>query len=42
MLQIVAALALAVHGAIHLIGFVVPWQLATDTNDVAPARTTRT
>ncbi len=28
MLSIVAAVVLVVHGAIHLIGFVVPWQLA--------------
>ncbi len=27
--SIVAAVVLAVHGAIHLIGFFVPWQLAT-------------
>ncbi len=29
MLSIVSAVVLAVHGAIHLIGFVVPWQLGT-------------
>lgn len=29
MLSIAAAVVLAVHGAIHLIGFVVPWQLAS-------------
>jgi hypothetical protein len=29
MLTIVAAVVLAIHGLIHLIGFVVPWQLAT-------------
>ncbi len=29
MIQIVAAAVLALHGVIHLIGFVVPWQLAT-------------
>lgn len=29
MLSIAGAVVLAVHGLIHLIGFVVPWQLAT-------------
>jgi hypothetical protein len=29
MVQLLAALVLAVHGLIHLIGFVVPWRLAT-------------
>ncbi|HEU5205188.1 MAG TPA: hypothetical protein VFU17_12910 [Candidatus Limnocylindrales bacterium] len=38
MLQISAAVVLAVHGLIHLIGFVVPWQLATV--DGFPYRTT--
>lgn len=28
MIRIVAGIALAIHGLIHLIGFVVPWQLA--------------
>ena len=29
MMRVLAGAALAVHGLIHLIGFVVPWQLAT-------------
>ena len=29
MIQTVAAILLVVHGLIHLIGFVVPWRLAT-------------
>lgn len=38
MLSIAAAVVLAAHGVIHLIGFVVPWQLATV--DGFPYRTT--
>ena len=38
MLSLVAAVVLAIHGLIHLIGFVVPWQLATV--DGFPYRTT--
>jgi hypothetical protein len=38
MLSIAAAVVLTVHGFIHLIGFVVPWQLATV--DGFPYRTT--
>lgn len=28
MLRVLAAVALALHGLIHLIGFVVPWRIA--------------
>ncbi len=38
MLSIAAAVVLVIHGVIHLIGFVVPWQLATV--DGFPYRTT--
>ncbi len=38
MLSIIAAIVLAAHGAIHVIGFVVPWQLASV--DGFPYRTT--
>ncbi len=29
MIQTVAAVLLAIHGIIHLIGFVTPWRIAT-------------